>query len=256
MNERHSASGGSGASPDPPSRGPTGDEPGDGLRQRAVDALCEAFADDQLTVEVFERRVQRAHEARSAAELRELLADLPHRDLPDTVPAPEHPRVRRDAPGLDDGRAVATAQPHQVRDASFIGGLMGGGSRRGRWIPARTNYCLAVMGGVELDFREATFPPGVTEVRVLAFWGGVEIVVPPGVRVEVDALGLMGGVDHRETVEPSAREGIPVLRITGLAVMAGIEINVRYRGESGREARRRLRAARRARRSLPGWREE
>jgi len=112
------------------------------------------------------------------------------------------------------------------------------------------------MGGVELDFREAIFPPGVTEVRVLAFWGGVEIVVPPGVRVEVDALGLMGGVDHRETVEPSAREGIPVLRVTGLAVMAGIEINVRYRGESGRDARKRLRAERRARRSLPGWREE
>ena len=126
---------------------------------------------------------------------------------------------------------------------------MGGASRRGAWTPARHNFGLAIMGGTELDFREAILGPGVTEVRVLAVWGGVEIIVPPGMNVETHGIGIMGGFDHfteRATTDPDA----PTLRITGFACMGGVEVTQRYPGESSREARRRRRDERRDERRL------
>ena len=58
---------------------------GEGLgptRQQAIDALCEHFANDVLSVEEFERRVDRAHKAESLDDIRKLLVDLPSGDLP------------------------------------------------------------------------------------------------------------------------------------------------------------------------------
>ena len=51
-------------------------------RQTAIDALCEHFANDALSVEEFERRVDAAHKAESSTELAKLLEDLPTGDLP------------------------------------------------------------------------------------------------------------------------------------------------------------------------------
>jgi hypothetical protein len=108
------------------------------------------------------------------------------------------------------------------------------------------------MGGVELDFREATLQPGITEVHAFAFWGGVEILVPPDIRLECSGIGIMGGFDTGDWAgEPGGDVGdplIPVLRVTGVAVMGGVEVKVRYPGETGREARKRVREERRQRR--------
>jgi hypothetical protein len=136
-----------------------------------------------------------------------------------------------------------------VKEKQFVVAILGGATRKGRWTPARTNYALAVMGGAELDFREAVLAPGVTDVQVFAMWGGIDIIVPPGMRVESHGLALMGGFDHVEDV----REGpddpdAPLLRITGVALMGGVEVTFRHPGESSREARRRVRAERKRRR--------
>jgi hypothetical protein len=133
---------------------------------------------------------------------------------------------------------------------------MGGATRRGRWTPARKITAVAMMGGVELDFREAVFGPGVTEVQAFAFWGGIEVIAPPDVRVECSGVGIMGGFDHRQEIAEAPADGAPVLRITGVAMMGGVDVKVRYPGESGRDARRRLKEERRERRRLGPGRDE
>lgn len=231
--------------------------PSEGERQRTVDALCEAFADDRLTVEEFERRVEIAHGADSEVALSGLLVDLPsvHRQpvrRPDDAPGHDRPGTDTASPGsarvpartVDDRdfSLPPMARSDEAGEHSLIMGIMGGGGRSGRWIPARNNMAVGIMGGVELDFRDAVFPPGVTRVRALAFWGGVDIIVPPGVRVECSGIGVMGGFDQKHTVPPTSNPDAPVLRITGLACMAGVVVSVRYPGESSREARKRLKA--------------
>src|SRR5690606_8880902 len=99
---------------------------------------------------------------------------------------------------------------------------------KGVWNPPANLYVVAVMGGSLLDFRDAQLGPGVTNVIVVAIMGGVEIVVPPGLRVESNGIGIMGGFEHagHHQVETPSGDG-PVLRISGVAIMGGVEIKER-----------------------------
>jgi hypothetical protein len=127
-----------------------------------------------------------------------------------------------------------------VRENGFAVAILGGTRRAGRWTPARVNNAVAICGGAELDFREAALGPGVTELRIFTMWGGVEVIVPPGLNVESHGMGIMGGFEHAAesaTPDPLA----PTLRISGVALMGGVDITVRNPGESARDARRRRR---------------
>jgi hypothetical protein len=104
---------------------------------------------------------------------------------------------------------------------------------------------FAMMGGVELDFRTAALAPGVNEMTIVAMMGGVEITVPPGLHVEVNGMGIMGGFEHRAGTPPPTDPSAPILRIGGFAMMGGVEIRSRYPGENNRDARRREREERR-----------
>lgn len=222
---------------------------GEATRQKAIDALCEAFAEDRIPVDEFERRVELAHRAETTQELRQLLSGLPGAPVPATVP---RDRDDDDDPGDDlvehDPRAAGaylmrrpTQAPGQVRPTSFIAGIMGGGSRQGAWYPARINYAMGFMGGFSLDLREAPLPPGVTEIKVFCFWGGGEIIVPPDVTVEVSIVGIMGGFSYDHAVPGTLDPDAPVIHITGICMMGGADISVRYAGESPRDAKRRRR---------------
>lgn len=205
---------------------------GSSLRDSAVDALSEAFAQDVLSVEEFERRVELAHRAETPAELRALLEDLPRQGQ---VPA------TRDEPA---SRGVATHVPEQA----VVVGILGGGVRKGRWHPARYNYAVGVLGGAELDFRDCDLPP-VTDVRCFAVLGGVDVVVPPDVIVDASGVGILGGFDHVAEAH-EAPPGAPVIRITGVAFLGGVSVSVRRPGESSGDARRRRKLERKERRRL------
>jgi len=201
-------------------------------RQKAIDALCEHFANDALSVDEFERRVDQAHKAESLDDIRSLLADLPSGDLP----------VRR-----EDPQATAVQRPQasvpatRVKDRGFMMAALGGVERKGRWIPARQNYAFSVLGGMTLDFREALLPPGETEVWIFAAMGGAEIIVPPGLPVECDGFALLGGFDYGEEAMVVPDPDTPLLRIRGFCLMGGVEVSTRRPGETAREAKRRRR---------------
>jgi hypothetical protein len=210
-----------------------------------IDALCEAFARDEMALEDFERRIEAAHRTETAAELDALLADLPSAGVPAPTAGATPSQIARQVVGRVQG---AVGGPTRGRE--LVMGVMGGAARRGRWTPARRITVVGIMGGAELDFREAVLPPGVTEVHAFAFWGGVEILVPPHVRLESSGIGIMGGFETRDQAESSRAPddpAVPTLRITGVAIMGGVEVTVRYPGESGREAKKRLREERRRR---------
>lgn len=210
-------------------------------RQKAIDALCEHFANDVLSVEEFERRVDLAHKANSPADLQKLLADLPSGDLP----------IRReDVNTMAVERARPSVPAHRVKERGVMVAALGGVERKGRWIPARSNYGIAVMGGMVLDFREALLPPGETEVWIFSVMGGAEIVVPPGLTVESDGIAILGGFEHIEDAVLGSDPDAPRLRIRGVALMGGVEVTVRHPGETAREAKRRRRFERKERKRL------
>lgn len=206
-------------------------------RDRTAVLLSRHFARDHLDVEELERRLDRAYAARSADELRGLTSDLP--ELPrEAAPeaAPEPASVAVAGPTVEAGV--------EMTEREVLVGIMGGTERKGAWTPPRHTIAVVVMGGAGLDFREARLGAKEVRVTVLAIMGGVEILVPPGMRVEVAGSALMGAFEHRaDGLSPGA--GAPVLRIDGLALMGGVEVKVRLPGESEREARARRKAERR-----------
>jgi hypothetical protein len=201
-------------------------------RQRTVDVLCKHFAEDHLTVEEFETRLDHAYAADSLERLGEILAGLPSLDSPaDDAALPVH--------------TVERVPAEQVSSRGFQVAIMGGSDRRGAWTPPRHLYTVALMGGAGLDFREARLPPGVTEVTVVALMGGVDIIVPPGLGVRTQGACFLGGFDALDQVSADPSPDAPFLKINGLACMGGVEVKVMLPGETPRDARRRLKEQRR-----------
>lgn len=84
----------------------------------------------------------------------------------------------------------------------------------------RQGEVTAVMGGIEIDFRQASMQSEAT-LRVLAVMGGIEVKVPPDWRVECRATAFLGGVEDK-TVPPA--QATKRLVIEGFVMMGGVEV--------------------------------
>jgi hypothetical protein len=91
---------------------------------------------------------------------------------------------------------------------------------------------VAVMGGCVLDLRAAQLSTPVTTITAVAIMGGVEVIVPPGVHVEMSGLPLMGGFSNRVR-EVDLPPDAPQVHIHGLALMGGVEVQTRQRQRKG-----------------------
>jgi Domain of unknown function (DUF1707) len=194
-------------------------------RNAIAERLRDAFADGRLDEDEFDVRIQAALSARTRAELEPLLADL----LPEGTVAPVQ------APG-----PVMPVSPGGAQKHALVVAIMGGAERKGRWRVPAESTAVAIMGGVELDLRAATLTSPVTTIRAAAIMGGVDIIVPPGVRVEMSGIPLMGGGDDRvddANLPPTA----PLVKVYWLALMGGVSVRTKEAKvkENRKEVRRR-----------------
>ena len=151
--------------------------------------------------------------------------------------------------------APATADDGVAPETVYA--IFGGVDRRGTWNVPRRWRVVAAFGGAQLDLREARFPTGVIDLEVRAVFGGVQIVVPPGLAVEVHGTAIMGGFQDVNRAPAHPDPDAPLLRIRGLALMGGVEITMRLPGESERQAHRRRKVeSRQERRALRDERRE
>ena len=180
-------------------------------RERAVELLSRHFANDNLSLDELERRIELAYHAKGPSELQDLVRDLP--DAAENVPA------RQAAP-----------LPEAFADVSDrIVSVMTETKRRGMWRPARHIDLWSVMSDTQLDLTEAVLGSGVTEFDVSAIMTTLKIIVPPGVRVVVQTSSIMSTVSDESIEPPSVGSGAPVLRLTGFALMSEIKVRVRLR---------------------------
>jgi len=181
------------------------------MRERVVEQLQLNFAHDNVTEEELEDRLSRAHEAVVKKDLAAIIADLPYFD-----PGRSEISSRSDSP--------VRINTGEVRESAALVAVLGGSDRKGVWRPARRTNSFVLMGGVDLDFREAEMPPGVTEINIFAMMGGVDIVVPPGMNVEVQGIPILGGIDNRAQ---DTGGGGPRLKVRALVIMGGVDVKVK-----------------------------
>lgn len=199
-------------------------------RERTIRVLTDRFADDSLSLEEFESRLDRMYKAQSVADLDLMLSDV------------ERVATRRSSM-LAPAYASDASVPRRVLS------IMSNTERTGRWTMPRKLEVRSLMSGIMLDLREALLPPGLCEIDVFSMMANVEVIVPPGVIVEDLALGVMANVENHVLDDGHIPADAPRIRITGTAIMANIEVHVAPPGlrpdkairEARREWKRRLR---------------
>lgn len=180
-------------------------------RERVVNELSLHFAADHLSIDELEVRLKLAYESPSLAQLNGLASDLPAIRDSDVMP----------------GYAPMYAPSEVVPARGVVIAVLGGTSRKGSWMVPRHLKVFAMLGGCEIDLREARFAPGVTELDATAIMGGIEVTVPPGVRVEAVGSAFLGGFDANGGESMMIDPAHPVLRVTGLALLGGVQVKVR-----------------------------
>lgn len=79
----------------------------------------------------------------------------------------------------------------------------------------------AIMGGCEIDLRQADIKGDSAVIDLFVLAGGIEVTVPPGWAVENSVTPLLGGVDDK-TARPAG--GGKKLAVTGTVIMGGVEL--------------------------------
>lgn len=131
--------------------------------------------------------------------------------------------VPKASPGPGNGDDTATTPPpgdHAEFVRSFA--MLSGCELRPVSRPFRGADLSAVMGGIKLDLGSARMEGDTAVIEVFAFWGGVEIYVPPDWTVTSEVTTLLAGfIDKRR---PTSVVPTKTLVIKGMIVMSGVEI--------------------------------
>ena len=180
---------------------------GDAERHQVAEILREAAGEGRLDLDELDQRLEATYAARTYADLVPITFDLPvHGQQPAQAPADQSLVV----PGPDSENHVA---------------ILGGLDRKGVWIVPRRMSVFAMMGGADLDLREAKFAAQEVVIVVNAFMGGAQITVGPHTNVVMEGTGIMGGYsgpDNRTPAELDA--GSPTVRVRGVAIWGGVSV--------------------------------
>jgi hypothetical protein len=128
--------------------------------------------------------------------------------------------------------------------------IMASVERTGPWAMPSQLSARVFWGNLLLDLREARIDGAGATIDVNVTMGNIEVVVPPGMQVVIDASSFMGAIEDK--TEHYGSVG-PVIRIVGRVKLGNLELSTRRRGETKRDAHRRHRMERRAHRR---WRRE
>ena len=195
---------------DPPSRpDPSQLRISDADRHKVADLLRDAAGEGRIDLDELEERLEATYAAKTYADLVPITIDLPaHAAGQPATPA---------APPRETLPATATYENSVA--------IMGDSTRKGAWlVPERLN-AFALMGGVTLDLRQATFAAKETTIYANAVMAGIDIFVDARTHVIVEGVGIMGAFDQgRDKVPPELSADSPVVRVKGVALMAGVTV--------------------------------
>lgn len=196
-------------------------------RERFAQILHNALGEGRITVEELEERLDTVYAAKTLKDLEPVIVDLP-------------------GATATPGAAIQPAQSHAIgAPETRIGGtpgsqmsfaMMSGASRKGSWVVPPQHTSVAFMGGVEIDLRQARYAQQHSTITAVAVMGGIDIVVPDDIVVDVNGIGIMGGFELQDrSDQPPPPAGAPVVKINGLAFWGGVTVVRKPRNKPARQ---------------------
>jgi hypothetical protein len=189
---------------------PAGDEQAIRISDRDRDAVAqrlqEAFAEGRLDDDEFDQRMRAALTARLSSDLVPLTGDLP-------ATAGAARPVASTAPGRGPGK-FAIAYKSSIR-------------RAGRWQVPERFRTVVYKGSGWIDLRAAELTATETTVLAIAYKSRIDVLVPPGVRVELEGFGVSKGWSAEEALEARLPGDAPVVHIRGVGYKGTIEVSTK-----------------------------
>jgi len=181
---------------------------GDRDRDAVVHRLQQAFADGRLDDDEFDERTRAALTARLNTDLAVLTADLP------------------EATG---GAAVAVARPSERAPGRLAVAYKSSVRRGGRWRVPEQFRAIVYKGSGHIDLRAAELTAPSTTVFAIAYKSRIDVLVPLGVRVELDGFGVSKGWSAEEDLESRLPADAPVVHVRGIGYKGTIEVSTKPR---------------------------
>jgi len=167
-------------------------------RRAAVEELAQQAGQGHLTLDEYAERATAVEQAAAVEELDAVLRGLP---------------------GEEGGGPAA-------RRARWLVAVFGGTEQRGRWRLSSHLRIVAVMGGVTLDLGLAESEAPDCLITVVAVLGGVELIAPPGVSIQLTGFSLLGGKSDERAGGP-ALPGSPLIRVRCVTLLGGVKVKER-----------------------------
>ncbi|MDP2772121.1 MAG: DUF1707 domain-containing protein [Nocardioides sp.] len=194
----------------------------DADRHRVAEILREAAGDGRIDLVELDQRLEATYAARTYGDLVPITHDLPaHRDHV-AAPAP--------------AESSASVGAHAADERRFA--ILSGFDRSGVWTVPERLTILCLMGGANLDLRQARFAASEVVITVNAFMGGASIIVGPHTQVVLEGTGIMGGYSGPSgLVDAELDESSPTVRVKGVAVWGGVSVERKQMPGPGRGTR-------------------
>jgi hypothetical protein len=197
----------------------------DAERDVTLKVLNEHAAVGRLTLDELEERAGKAIAAKTRGELAALTTDLPQEGGAPAVPRP--------------------ALAGERKPVHWMIAILGGGHRRGRFRAVGSINAVGILGGDDIDLREAELEGGELTLNLFSVLGGANVYVPDSIEIEMGGFSILGGNEVKGS-ERLPRQGAPIVRIRGFGMLGGATIYrlpPQARSLSLREARRMAKAA-------------
>jgi hypothetical protein len=170
----------------------------DAERDATLKILGDHTAVGRLSLDELEERSALALTVRTRGDLTALTSDLPE----ETASA--------------SSQATALTEVHRPVRRTLA--IMGGTSRRGPFRTVGSFSAIAVMGGANIDLREAEIEGGELIFKVFSVMGAVNIYVPDSVEVELVGFSVLGA-NREQGVHRRRNAKAPMIQVRGFNLM-------------------------------------
>ncbi len=191
----------------------------DSARKDAIRILCQAQAQERLSVEAFETRLDQVKQAPNRSTLEAILADLEPTGAYTAAIVPASHTARYPAPA--DQTDVAPVSPAEfVRVASVFAST----KRAGSWTVPLEIHGRVLFGEMTLDLRDAIFASDVVDIEVDVMFGSFTLIVPAGTQVENEVEEVLSSSSHSTRNARGARLNGLLVRLRGRVVFGSVEV--------------------------------
>ncbi|KTF10803.1 LiaF domain-containing protein [Pseudoalteromonas sp. 10-33] len=189
------------------------DRPIEQVREQVIDQLIYNYSHGVISVEAFERRLDKAMDAKDNSVLLTLIEDL-------TLNTDKQYKAEKQSQFTPNYSAQQNSD-----DDITLRSILGSNERSGQWVVPKNIYLNNYMGSVVLDFTDAIFTHQNVTIHVNCIFGSDEIYVPEHVNVVSKMFCILSTLENK-SVTLNKRQG-PTIHIEGKAILGSVEVKVK-----------------------------